>query len=157
MPLLVEPLIASFNLTMSKYPPSPEVFGAEMGSALETFVRPILNMTGGNFLGWVSPTPQIISISRVPRPDSSIYGMQLGKIIETSFRTIQTRNQLGPIQIPEGMLPAQLINFFRVTNNPTGSILAGQMGKAIDAFARMCIVTSVDVTSGGTPIIGPIQ
>ena len=156
MPLLVEPLIASFNLTMSKYPPSPEVFGSEIGSALEIFVKPILNMTGGNFLGWVSPTPQIISISRVPRPDSSIYGMQLGKIIETSFHTIQTRNQLGPVQIPKGMLPAQFINFFRVMN-PTGSILAGQMGKAIDAFARMCIITSIDVTSGGTPVIGPIQ
>ena len=54
------------------------------------------------------------------------------------------------------MLPAQFLNFFRVMN-PTGSILAGQMGKAIDAFARMCIITSVDVTSGGTPVIGPIQ
>ena len=156
MPLLAEPLIASFNLTMNKYPPSSEVFGSEIGSALENYVGPILNMTGGNFLGWVSPIASIISVSRVPRPNSSIYGTQLGKIIETSFRTIQTRNQLGPVQIPEGMLPAQFINFFSVMN-PTGSILAGQMGKGIDAFARMCIITSVDVTSGGTPVIGPIQ
>lgn len=157
MPLLVEPLISSFTLTMSKYPPSSEPFAAEISSALEMYVSPVLNMTGGTFLGWINPREQIMLASNIPKLDSTAYAVQLGKIIETAFRTIQTRNQLGPVQIPEGILSSQFVVFFQAITNPSGEILAGQMGRAIDAFARMCIVTSMDVTSGGVPVAGPIQ
>ena len=155
MPLLVEPLISSLTTTMGKMNPSPAIFANEFTTALEAYIRPILNMTGGNFIEWLTPRMQIMNISSVLNPSSNIYGMQLGRIIEVSFSTIQTRNQLGPVQIPEGILPSQFLGFFSALN-PSSSILAAQLGKAIHVFARGSVITSVDMFTG-TPVTGPIQ
>lgn len=155
MPLAKEPLISSLTVAMAKQNISAEIFANDFATALEVYVRPILNMTGGNFLGWFDPRTQIVSISRTPTIDTSLYGINLASVIETSFRSIQTRNQIGPVQIPEGMLAGQFVGFFQ-KKNPTSQILAIDLGTSIDIFARGCVITSVDVTSGGTPVTGPI-
>ena len=155
MPLAVQPLISSLTVIMRKQNPTPDVFGNDMGTALETYVRPIINITGGNFTGWINPREQIIAASRVPNVDTSSFAIKLGSIIENSFLSIQTRNQIGPMTIPKGMLPSQFIGFFSAVY-PSSEVLAVKLGKALDAFARGCLITSADVASAGTPVTGPI-
>jgi len=154
MPLAVVPLISSLNATMSKLNPSADIFGTEFGAALNIYVKPIINITGGTFVSWADPTMSIISATRVLNPNSQILATQLGKIIELSFRSIYTRNQLR-IDVPMGMLPGMFSSFFS-TPNPSNQILGPQIGAAIDSFARSIIITSMDVTSGYTPVSGPI-
>lgn len=155
MPLAVPLLISSLTVAMRKQNPTSDIFGVDVGTALETYVRPILNITGGNFVGWINPREQIIAVSRISNVDTSSFAIKLGNIIENSFLSIQTRNQIGPMTIPKGMLPSQFIGFFSAVY-PSSEVLAVKLGKAIDAFARGCLITSADVTSGGTPITGPI-
>jgi len=57
--------------------------------------------------------------------------------------------------VPMGMLPGMFSSFFS-TPNPSNQILGPQIGAAIDSFARSIIITSMDVTSGYTPVSGPI-
>lgn len=155
MPLAAPLLISSLTVAMRKQNPTPDIFGTDVGTALETYVRPILNITGGNFVGWINPREQIIAASRMLTVDNTSFASKFGSIIENSFLSIQTRNQIGPMTIPKGMLPSQFIGFFSAVY-PSSEVLAVKLGKAIDAFARGCLITSADVTSGGTPITGPI-
>lgn len=155
MSLAVEPLISSLNLTMSKLNPSADIFGTEFGRALDIYVRPIINITGGTFVSWADPTMSIISASRVLNPNSQVFAIQLGKIIETAFRSIYTRNQLS-IKVPDGMLPGMFGSFFAQLNS-SNQILGAQLATAIDGFARITIITSMDVTSGYTSVSGPIS
>lgn len=154
MPLVVSNLIQPFRLTMSRQNPSSDIFGQEIGTALEAYVKPILNITGGQFINWASPTQQIVSACRILNQNYGVLAAQLGTIIQTSFRTIYTRNQLR-IELPEGTLTNDFSIIFSKLNT-SSDVLATEMATSIHKFASLILITSLDVTSGGAPITGPI-
>ena len=147
-------LISSMRVTFSKQNPTPEIFASDFSIGLEQYIMGSMNIVGGNFMFWVNPISQVISITRAVNPVSEIYAVQLGTIIENAISTMYTRSQISII-VPKGVIVSDLLRIFRV-NNFTPDVIAVEVSVAIDKLARMTLVTCSDAVTLGFPVTGNI-